>query len=121
MHESSAAPSLLSYTLRYVNLAELGHVCQFGLREPMHLCMRERGGLSRVSDQTRRKGAYFSAYSVLVQMQGTRFLTITELHPLFNPVKLSCVCVGHLWKRGESLVDAHDLKKFVPNLRFTGS
>jgi hypothetical protein len=34
----SEAPSLLSYTLRYVSLAELGHVCQFGLREPMHLC-----------------------------------------------------------------------------------
>ena len=34
----SEAPSLLSYTRRYVSLAELGHVCQFGLREPMHLC-----------------------------------------------------------------------------------
>jgi hypothetical protein len=27
----SEAPSLLSYTLRYVSLAELGRVCQFGL------------------------------------------------------------------------------------------
>jgi hypothetical protein len=35
--ESSEAPSLLSYTLRYVSFAELGHMCQFGLREPMHL------------------------------------------------------------------------------------
>ncbi len=42
----SEAPSLLSYTLRYVSLAELGHVCQFGLREPMHLCacVSEEGG-----------------------------------------------------------------------------
>ena len=32
------APSLLSYTLRYVSLAELGTVCRVGLREPMHLC-----------------------------------------------------------------------------------
>ena len=29
--ESSEAPSLLSYTLRYVSFAKLGHVCQFGL------------------------------------------------------------------------------------------
>ena len=37
----SEAPSLLSYTHRYVSLAELGTVCQFGLREPMvvgHFC-----------------------------------------------------------------------------------
>ena len=34
----SEAPSLLSYTLRYVSLAELGTVCRVGLREPMHLC-----------------------------------------------------------------------------------
>ena len=35
----SEAPSLLSYTLtRYVRLAESGRLCQFGLREPMHLC-----------------------------------------------------------------------------------
>jgi hypothetical protein len=32
----SEAPSLLSYTLRYVSLVEVGTVCQFGLREPMH-------------------------------------------------------------------------------------
>jgi hypothetical protein len=35
----SEPPSLLSYTLtRYVRLAESGRLCQFGLREPMHLC-----------------------------------------------------------------------------------
>ncbi len=40
------APSLLSYTLRYVSFAKLGHVCQFGLREPIHLCacVSEEGG-----------------------------------------------------------------------------
>ena len=32
----SEPSSLLSYTLRYVNLAELGHVCQFG---PRSLCI----------------------------------------------------------------------------------
>ena len=32
------APSLASYTLRYVSLAELGTLCRVGLREPMHLC-----------------------------------------------------------------------------------
>ena len=36
--ESSEAPPLLSYTLRYVSLADVDHVCQFGLREPIHLC-----------------------------------------------------------------------------------
>ena len=34
----SETPSLLSYTLRYVSLAELGTLCRVGLREPMHLC-----------------------------------------------------------------------------------
>jgi hypothetical protein len=34
----SEVPSLLAYTLRYVSLADLGRGCQFGLREPMHLC-----------------------------------------------------------------------------------
>jgi hypothetical protein len=44
--ESSEAPSLLSYTLRYVSFAKLGHVCKFGLREPIHLCacVSEEGG-----------------------------------------------------------------------------
>jgi hypothetical protein len=41
---SSEAPSLLSYTLRYVSFAKLGHVCQFGLREPIHLCACVSGG-----------------------------------------------------------------------------
>ena len=42
----SETPSLLSYTLRYVSLAELDHVHQFGLREPIHLCgcVSEEGG-----------------------------------------------------------------------------
>jgi hypothetical protein len=44
--ESSEASSLLSYTRRYVSLVDIGHVCQFGLREPMHLCacVSEEGG-----------------------------------------------------------------------------
>ncbi len=37
--ESSEAASLLSYTLRYVSFAELAHMCQFGFREPMNLCV----------------------------------------------------------------------------------
>jgi hypothetical protein len=42
----SEVSSLLSYTIRYVSLAELGNVCQVGLREPMHLCtcVSEEGG-----------------------------------------------------------------------------
>ena len=34
----SETPSLLSYILRYVSLAEFGTLCRVGLREPMHLC-----------------------------------------------------------------------------------
>ncbi len=47
--ENSEVPSLLSHTLRYVSFAELGHVRQFGFREPMHLCayVSEEGGSGR--------------------------------------------------------------------------
>ena len=36
----------MSYTLRYVSFADLDRLCQFGLREPMHLCtcVNEDGG-----------------------------------------------------------------------------
>ncbi len=42
----SEVSSPLSYTIRYVSLAELGNVYQVGLREPMHLCtcVVEEGG-----------------------------------------------------------------------------
>ena len=42
----SEVSSLLSYTLRYVSLTELDTLCQFGLREPIHLCacVSEEGG-----------------------------------------------------------------------------
>ena len=35
----SEASSLLSYTLRYVSLTELGTLCQVELRVPIHLCV----------------------------------------------------------------------------------
>jgi hypothetical protein len=42
----SEPSSLMSYTLRYVSLAQLGTMSQFGLREPIHLCasVSEEGG-----------------------------------------------------------------------------
>jgi hypothetical protein len=42
----SETPSLFSYTLRYVSLAELVTLCRVGLRDPMHLCtcVSEEGG-----------------------------------------------------------------------------
>jgi hypothetical protein len=42
----SETPSLLSYILRYVSLAELGTLCRVGLRDPMPLCtgVSEEGG-----------------------------------------------------------------------------
>ena len=48
----SEALSLLSYTRRYVSFAELGHVFQFRLREPIHLCtcVSEEGGDGEVAD-----------------------------------------------------------------------
>jgi hypothetical protein len=49
----SGASSLLPYTLRYVCLAELGTLCQFGFREPMHLCacVSEEGGVGEGSGE----------------------------------------------------------------------
>jgi hypothetical protein len=50
----SEASSLLSYTRRYVSFTELGHVCQFGFREPMHLCVcviEEGGGEGAASEE----------------------------------------------------------------------
>ena len=43
---ASETPSLLSYILRYVSVAEVGRVCRVPLREPMNLCtcVREEGG-----------------------------------------------------------------------------
>ncbi len=45
------APSLLSYTLRYISLAELSSVCRVGSRKPMHLCtyVSEEGGDGEVA------------------------------------------------------------------------
>ena len=42
----SETPSLMSYTLRYVSLTELGTLCRVGFREPIHLCgcVSEEGG-----------------------------------------------------------------------------
>ena len=43
---ASETPSLMSYILRYISLAELGTLCRVGLRDPMHLCtcVSEDGG-----------------------------------------------------------------------------
>ena len=42
----SETPSLLSYTLKYVSLVELGTLYRVGLRDPMYLCtsVSEEGG-----------------------------------------------------------------------------
>ena len=42
----SEVSSLLSYTLRYISLAELGTLYRVGFREPMYLyaCVSEEGG-----------------------------------------------------------------------------
>jgi hypothetical protein len=46
----------MSYTLRYVSLAEVGHVCQFGLREPS---LRQSGEKikNRQLKRTRKTGS----------------------------------------------------------------
>jgi hypothetical protein len=42
----SEAPSLMSYTLRYVSLTELGTLCRVGFQDLIHLCgfVNEEGG-----------------------------------------------------------------------------
>ncbi len=67
----SEAPSLLSYTPRYVSLAEFGNVCQVGLREQMHLCtcVSEDGG--------GREGAGTEAPSLLSYTP--RYVSLAEL------------------------------------------
>ena len=47
----SETPSLLSYTLRYVSVVDVGGVCRVALREPMHLCtcVSEEGDDGEVS------------------------------------------------------------------------
>jgi hypothetical protein len=56
----SETPSLLSYILRYVSLAELGTLCRVGLRDPMHLCIAIPGvSRSRWLENTVRFIFYF--------------------------------------------------------------
>jgi hypothetical protein len=71
----SEAPSLLSYTRRYVNLAELDHVFQVGLREPMHLC-------ACVSEEGGGEGAGSEAPSLLSYTR--RYVSFAELGHVFQ-------------------------------------
>ena len=89
------APSLPSYTLRYVSLAELGTLCRVGLREPMHLC----------AYMDRGEDADSEAPSLLSYT--LRYVSLTELGTLCrvglrDPMHL-CTCVreeggaGRVW------------------------
>ena len=79
------APSLLSYTLRYVSPAELGTVCRVGLREPMHLCAyMDRG-------EDAEEAPSLLSYTL-------RYVSLAELGTvcrvgLREPMHL-CACVG---------------------------
>ena len=81
----SETPSLLSYTLRYVSLAELGTVCRVGLREPMHLCAyMDRG-------EDAEEAPSLLSYTL-------RYVSLAELGTvcrvgLREPMHL-CACVG---------------------------
>ena len=88
--EISEAPSLLSYTLRYVSLTELGTLCRVGLRDPMHLCtcVREEGEDG--------EGADAQAPSLLSYT--LRYVSLVELGTLCrvglrDPMHL-CTCVS---------------------------
>ena len=65
----SETPSLLSYILRYVSLAELGTLCRVGLRDPMHLCtcVSEEGADGRVRMQKRHLCCLVSLVSLLIE------------------------------------------------------
>ena len=80
------APSLPSYTLRFVSLAELGTLCRVGLREPMHLC----------AYMDRGEDADSEAPSLLSYT--LRYVSLAELGTvcrvgLREPMHL-CACVG---------------------------
>jgi hypothetical protein len=55
------ASSLLSYTRRYVSFTELGHVYQFGFREPVHLCgcVSKEGGDGEGADSEAPSRLFF--------------------------------------------------------------
>jgi hypothetical protein len=100
----SEAPSLLSYTRRYVSFAKLGHVCQFGLREPMHLCARvsKEGGDG--------EGAGSEAPSLLSYT--FRYNSFAELghvcqFRLREPIHL-CACVSEEGGDGEGAGEGGD-------------
>ncbi len=74
--EDTEEPSLLSYTLRYFSLTELGNVCQVGFREPMYLCTRvsKEGGHG--------EGAGTEAPSLLSYT--LRYVSLAELGNVLN-------------------------------------
>jgi hypothetical protein len=93
-----------SYTLRYVSLAELGHVCQFGFRQPMHLCVcvSEEGGDGEGSD---------SEASSLLSCT-LRYVSLAELvhecqFGLREPMHL-CACVSEEVGDGEGAEEGGD-------------
>jgi hypothetical protein len=67
----SEVVSLLSYTLRYVSLAELGNVCRVGWREPIHVCddVSEEGGYGEgVDSEATSLVSYTLRYVSLVEL-----------------------------------------------------
>jgi hypothetical protein len=95
----SEAPSLLSCTLRYVSLAELGTLCRVGFRDPMHLCtgVNEEGADG--------EGADSEATSVMSYT--LRYVSLAELGTLCrvglrDPMHLTTtiltfICTQVLW------------------------
>jgi hypothetical protein len=72
--KDSGASSLISYTLKYDSLTELGTLCRVGLREPMYLCVFvcEEGGDGEGTD---------SGVSSLLSYT-LRYVSLTELDTL---------------------------------------
>ena len=93
----SETPSLLSYILRYVSLAELGTLCRVGLRDPMHLftCVIEEGG---DGEDAGSETPYLFSYTL-------RYVSLAELDTLCrvglrDPMHL-CTCVSEEGGDGE--------------------
>jgi hypothetical protein len=103
----SEASSLLSYTLGYVSLAELGNVFQVGFREPIHLCtyVREEGGNGEGADsEVPSLLSYTLGYVSLEDLDNVYQVGLRE------PMHL-CTCVSKEGGDGEVVGEGGDDQK----------
>jgi hypothetical protein len=119
---------LLSYTLRYVSLAELGNVCQVGLREPIHLCtcvvgLREPIHLCTCVSEEGGDGEGVGSEAPSLLSYTLRYISLTELGIVYRvglrePIHL-CTYVIEVGGDGETVCSetpsllSYTLRSFV--------